>query len=97
MKRNTNQSLSEAAIRALDNEEAVVIYCELKEEGYQLFVSKKEYADIVNCCISTVDNQIKLGYGLPNYKKMGSAKNAKVMFSLLDVANYLASQTVKTA
>jgi len=92
-----NTQLSLAASQALVDEEAEALFSELRAEGYSLLISKKEYAKIAGCSISTVDNQIKLGYGLPNYKKMGTAKNAKVMFSLLDVANYFATQTIKTA
>jgi hypothetical protein len=35
-------------------------------------------------------------YVIPNYKKLAKAKNAKVVFNLIDVADFLA-QTIKTA
>jgi len=73
-----------------------LIYNALKADGYPLFIGKKEYARITRVSTSAVDNYIKQGYGIPDYKKMGNAKNAKVLFSLIDVAEYLA-QTVKTA
>ena len=88
--------LSKAAAQALESSNAEAIYSELREEGFPLLISKKQYSQIVNCSVSSVDNYIREGYGCPDYKKMGSAKNAKVLFSLIDVANYLA-QTVKTA
>ena len=88
--------LSKAATQALESSNAEAIYSELREEGFPLLISKKQYSQIVNCSVSSVDNYIREGYGCPNYKKMGKAKNAKVLFSLIDVANYLA-QTVKTA
>lgn len=91
MKINTNLS-----IPALAGLEAESLYLTLRAEGYPLMVSKKDYANIVGCSLSTVDNYIREGYGCPNYKKLGNAKNAKVRFSLIDIANYLA-QTVKTA
>jgi hypothetical protein len=93
----TNISLSKEAYQLLRDDEARAYYSELKMEGYLLFISKKQYAKIANCSLSTVDNNIKRGYGLPNYKKIGIAKNAKVIFSLIDVANYFASETIKTA
>jgi hypothetical protein len=34
------------------------------------------------------------GYGIPKYKKIGNAKNAKVIFPILEVARFL-SQTVE--
>ncbi len=84
------------SITAFESIEAEAIYTGLKDEGYSLMISKKNYANIIGCSLSSVDNYIREGYGCPNYKKMGKAKNAKVLFSLIDVANYLA-QTVKTA
>ena len=93
----TNPKLSLAASQALTSQEAEAFYSELRSEGYPLLISKKQYAEILGCSLSSIDKSIQVGYGLPNYKKLGTAKNAKVMFSLLDVANYLASQTVKTA
>ena len=93
----TNSNLSTTVSQLLINQEAEAFYSELKAEGYPLLISKKQYATIAGCSISTVDNQIKLGYGLPNYKKMGEAKNAKVMFSLISVANFFASKTILTA
>ena len=92
----TQSILSKAAAQALESSNAEAIYSELREEGYPLLISKKQYSQIVNCSVSSVDNYIREGYGCPDYKKMGKAKNAKVLFSLIDVANYLA-QTIKTA
>jgi predicted DNA-binding transcriptional regulator AlpA len=68
---------------------------ELKSQGYPLFISKKQYAEITQASLSSIDNYMAKGYGVPEYKKLGEAKNAKVLFNLIDVANYLA-QTVKT-
>lgn len=93
----TRINLSIEAQKLLLDDEASAYYSELKMQGYDLFISKKDYAKIAGCSVSTVDNYIKKGYGIPNYKKIGSAKNAKVLFSLIDVANYFASQTVQTA
>ncbi len=92
----SQSKLSKAAAQALESSNAEAIYSELREEGYPLLISKKQYSQIINCSVSSVDNYIREGYGCPDYKKMGKAKNAKVLFSLIDVANYLA-QTIKTA
>jgi len=91
MKTYTNLS-----IPAFTSLEAESLYISLKSEGYSLMISKKDYAKIIGCSLSTIDNYIREGYGCPNYKKLGTAKNAKVRFSLIDIANYLA-QTIKTA
>ena len=91
----SNTKLSLAASQALVSEEAQALFSELRAEGYPLLVSKKQYAKIAGCSISTLDNQIKDGFG-PNYKKIGRARNAKILYSLIDVANYFSSQTILT-
>lgn len=95
MKSSTNLSI--ATIEALQSDESIAIYNELSRQGFSLFINKKDYAGIVGCSISSVDNFIRDGYGCPNYKKLGNAKNSKVLFSLIDVANYLSSTTIRTA
>ncbi len=92
----TSTELSQAVINSLNSVEAIAIYSELKIEGYPLLISKKQYAKIIGCGSSTIDNYMKHGYGICNYKKLGNAKNSKVLFNLIDVSNYL-SQTIKTA
>jgi len=92
----SSSNLSKAVINALHSEESTAIYSELVSQGYSLFINKKDYAEIVGCSVSSVDNYICNGYGCPDYKKLGNAKNAKVLFSLIDVANYLSGTTIKT-
>jgi hypothetical protein len=91
-----NPKLNNPKTEAFESLEAEALYSELKSEGYPLLISKKQYASIIGTTVSTIDNYIKRGYGCPNYKKMGKAKNAKVLFSLIDTANYLA-HTIKVA
>ena len=98
METSTNfPNISKEALNALRSEEAIVIYSELLSQGYGLMVDKKDYAKIVKSSTSSIDNYMSKGYGCPDYKKLGNAKNAKVLFSLIDIANYLASQTIRTA
>lgn len=88
---------STLAFKALSNETAQIIFDDLVASGYPLQVNKKQYADIAGCSTSAVDNYIAKGYGVPNYRKIGHQRNARVLFSLRDVAEYLAAQTVQTA
>jgi len=88
---------SQIAFKALSTPEAQTIFDDLRAEGYGLNISKKQYAEIANCSVSAVDNYIGKGYGVPNYKKIGHQRNARVLFALRDVAEYLAAQTIKTA
>ena len=79
------------------SEEAQFIYDELRKEGFSLFIKKHQYAKIQGCSVSTVDNRLKAGFGLPNYKRMNDSKNGMILFNLRDVAEFIAGRTVKTA
>ena len=92
-----NDSISTVTAQALSCPEAQTLFNDLKSDGYKTHVNKKEYAEIVGCFVSAIDNYISKGYGVPNYKKIGAAKNARVLFSLRDVAEYLTTQTIQTA
>ena len=83
--------------KPLSNETAQAIFDDALAAGYSLQLSKKKYAELTQCSVSAVDNYIKNGYGIPNYRKIGHQKNARVMFSLRDTAEFLASQIIKTA
>ena len=78
------------------NEPTQLIYNDLKSRYKKATLSKKEMAHELGISYSTIDNYIAKGYGTPNYKKLGTAKNAKVIFNIVDVAHYLAD-TIKTA
>ena len=95
MERRTK--LSNVTAQALSTPEAQTLFDDLKAAGYGVHVNKKQYAEIVGCSTSSIDNYIAKACGIPSYKKIGNAKNSRVLFSLRDVAEYLASQTVVTA
>ncbi len=78
-------------------DETKQIFDDLKSDGYPLIIDKKQLAEIRRCSVSSIDNYIKAGTNLPNYKKMGTAKNAKVVFNLRDVAEFIATRTIQTA
>ncbi len=73
-----------------------LIYQDLKERYKKATLSKREMAHELGISYSTIDLYISKGYGIPNYKKLGTAKNAKVIFNIIDVSEFL-SQTIKTA
>ena len=78
------------------NQSQELIYQDLQTRYKRATISKREMAHELNISYSTIDGYIARGFGLPNYKKLGTAKNAKVVFSLIDVSKFL-SQTIKTA
>ena len=71
------------------------IYQELRKKYKRMTISKSEMSTELGISNSTLDLYISKGIGLPNYKKLGTAKNAKVIFNLLDVSEFLAN-TIKT-
>jgi predicted DNA-binding transcriptional regulator AlpA len=72
------------------------IYNDLKDRYGKATLSKSEMAKELGISYSTIDGYISKGYGIPNYKKLGTAKNAKVVFNIIDVSEFL-SQTIKIA
>ena len=78
------------------NPQTELMYQDLKSRYNKATISKKEYANEVGSSVSTIDLYISKGVGIPNYKKLGTAKNARVRFNIIDVAEYL-TQTIKTA
>lgn len=93
----TSIKQSKPAFKALSTIEAQTIFDDLRAEGYGMNINKKQYATISNCSVSAVDNYIAKGYGIPSYRKIGHQRNARVLFSFRDVAEYLAAQTIHTA
>ncbi len=77
--------------------EAQLIFQDLREDGFSMLINKSDYAKIIKKSISSVDNYIRDGHGLPNYSKPGGKKNSPVLFNLRDVAKYLASEIIQTA
>jgi len=71
------------------------LYNYLIKKYKRAVISKTEMADELGVSNSTIDLYLSKGQGLPNYKKLGKAKNAKVVFNLIDVADFL-TQTIKT-
>ena len=71
------------------------IYKYLQLKYKRATIGKKEIATELGISPSTVDLYISKGMGIPPYRKLGTAKNAKVVFNIVDLAEYL-TQTIKT-
>jgi len=72
------------------------ILTDLKERYNKLTLTKKELAHELNISVSSINTYISKGYGIPEYIKIGEAKNGKVLFNLQSIADYL-SNTIKVA
>lgn len=73
-----------------------VIYDTLRDTYKKSALSKTELASELGIGLSTVSKMMAEGIGLPNYMKIGTAKNSRVMFPIVDVAEFI-SHTVKVA
>ena len=93
----TNQPTTPTELQPLSTPTAQALFNDFRSAGYGVQINKKQYAEIALCSVSAVDHYIAKGYGVPSYRKIGHQRNARVLFSLRDVAEYLASQTVVTA
>jgi len=72
-----------------------IIYEDLTQQfGYTL--TKKELAQVLKVSVSSINNYIVKGEGIPEYTKVGTGKNGKVLFPVVNVADYL-SNTVLVA
>ena len=78
------------------NPQAEQLFNHLSGAYKKLTLNKAELANEMGVSESTINLYISKGYGIPNYSKIGNAKNGSVRFNLLDVAEFL-SHTIKTA
>lgn len=78
------------------NQRTQLIYDDLRTRYKRATISKTELANELGVAPKTIDGYMMKGYGVPEYKKHGKARNARVSFNIVDVAEYL-SQTIKTA
>jgi len=72
------------------------IYQDLLNRYNKIAISKKELAHELGVSVSTINNCICQGYGIPEYNKLGNASNARVIFPIIAVAKFL-SNTIKVA
>ena len=59
-------------------------------------LTKKELSQVLKVSVSSINNYIVKGEGIPEYVKVGTGKNGKVLFPVVNVVDYL-SNTIKVA
>lgn len=70
------------------------IYEHLSKKYDAVVLSKDQMTKELGIHKSTMDKFIAQGYGIPPYKKLGTAKCSKMIFNIVDVAKFL-DDTVK--
>jgi len=72
------------------------IYQDLLNRYKKVVLNKEELAHEFGVSVSAINNCIVKGYGVPAYKKLGHQSNARVVFPIICIAEFL-SNTVKVA
>ena len=75
---------------------SVVIFEALNKKYEKSTLSKSELASELGIGLSTLNKYLAQGIGLPNYIKLGTSVNSRVLFNISDVAEFLVD-TVKVA
>ena len=73
------------------------IYKYLLTKYNKLMLNKEELAYELGVSVSSINNYIVQGKGIPEYVKSGDAKNSKVSFSIYSIARYISNHSVKVA
>ena len=69
---------------------------DLKTRYKKSTLTKKELSNELSMSLSSINQYISMGIGLPNYLKLGSGVNSRVVFPVINVVEYL-SNTVKVS
>jgi len=69
---------------------------QLREKYKKETLTKKELSNELGVSESTISSYIVKGKGLPEYIKLGTGKNGKVLFPIVNVVDYL-SNTIKVS
>ena len=72
------------------------IHNDLKQRYNKSTLTKNELANELNVSVSSINSYIVKGIGIPEYIKVGTGKNGKVLFPVVNVVDYLSS-TIKVA
>lgn len=83
-------------MRATEQTTEEKLYNFLHKKYKKILISKQEMADELGVGKTTMDSYVSKNEGIPPYKKLGTAKNAKVVFNIIDVAKFL-NNTVATS
>ena len=69
---------------------------DLQNRYQKAVLNKKELAYELGVSVSAINIYICQGVSIPEYRKIGDAKNARVVFPIINIASYL-SNTVRVA
>ena len=73
------------------------IYQDLVGRYKKSVLTKKELAHELSLSVGTINNLICTGKPLPEYLKVGSAVNGRVLFPIANVASFLSNELILVA
>lgn len=68
-----------------------IIHQDLNNRYNKTTLTKKELANELGMSVSSINTYIGKGEGVPEYIKVGNAKNGKVLFPVVNVVSYLSN------
>lgn len=73
-------------------------YIELIKSAFPgcVMLNREQAAKALGIGVSTLDLRIAQGRDIPRYIKMGDAKNSRIAFSVIDVAQFIYERRIKT-
>lgn len=74
--------------------EEILDYLKLKYK--RVTIGKKELSYELGIALSTLDLYMSKGIGIPRYKKLGDKPNSRVIFNIIDVAEFLCNSQIQT-
>ena len=72
------------------------IHNDLKQRYNKSTLTKKELSNELGVSVSSINSYIVKGTGIPEYIKVGTGKNGKVLFPVVNIVQYL-SNTIRVA
>ena len=68
-----------------------IIHQDLSDRYNKSTLTKQELANELGMSVSSINTYICKGEGIPEYIKVGNAKNGKVLFPVVNVVDYLSN------
>jgi hypothetical protein len=68
---------------------------ELRHKYGKLVLNRAETAETIGISLSQLDKLLRVGLGLPSYKRIGKSQKARIIFPLDGIAKFLASTSTQ--
>ena len=59
-------------------------------------ISRTELSEELGVSLSTIDRQLSQGIGLPDFKRIGNGKRARIVFPLKSVACFIETELIES-